>query len=141
MNWSYLFFSFDGRISRQPFWIAFIAVIGLELAGHFAISAFESSERLSAIVSLAFTYPAFAVCAKRGHDRNISPRVIGAFFLLSVLMDFISVLGFGSARNELSVVMLVLVLPWALFAVALLIELGSRRGTSGPNAYGADPLA
>ena len=141
MNWSYLFFSFDGRISRQPFWIAFIAIAGLELACEFSVYQLESGERLSAIVSLAFAYPQFAVCAKRGHDRNISPRVIGAFFLLSVTMDFLVVLGFGGTREEPSALLFALGVPWVLFAGALLIELGTRRGTPGPNPYGPDPLA
>jgi uncharacterized membrane protein YhaH (DUF805 family) len=141
VNWSYLFFSFDGRISRQPFWIAFIAIAGLELACEFSVYQLESGERLSAIISLAFAYPEFAVCAKRGHDRNISPRVIGAFFLLSVSMDFIAVLGLGGTREELSALLFVLLVLWALFAVAMVIELGVRRGTPGPNRYGRDPLA
>jgi len=29
---------------------------------------------------------------------------------------------------------------WLAFALALIIELGFRRGTRGPNQYGPDPL-
>ena len=141
MNWSYLLLSFDGRISRQPFWLAFLAVAGLELACHLFVYSFESGDRLSAIISLAFAYPEFAVFAKRGHDRNISLRVIGAFFLLSVTMDFIVVLGLGGGRDRLSALMFTFAVLWIMFAVALLIELGIRRGTPGPNQYGPDPLA
>ena len=141
MNWSYLFLSFDGRISRQPFWLAFLAVAGLELACHLFVYSFESGDRLSAIISLAFAYPEFAVFAKRGHDRNISLRAIGAFFLLSVTMDFIVVLGLGGTRDSLSALLFTFSVLWVLFAVALLIELGIRRGTPGPNQYGPDPLA
>lgn len=141
MNWSYLYFSFDGRITRQPFWIAFLIVTGLELSCHFLVYRLESGERLSAIISLAYAYPEFAVCAKRGHDRNISPRVVGAFFLLSVFMDFMVVLGLGGTRDEPSALLLTLGIPWALFAIVLLVELGIRGGTPGPNRYGPDPLS
>jgi uncharacterized membrane protein YhaH (DUF805 family) len=141
VNWSYLLFSFDGRISRQPFWSAFLFVAGVELVCHLFVYSFENGERLSAIVSLAFVYPEFAVFAKRGHDRNISPRVIGVFFLVSVLMDFLVVLGFGGGRDRVSAAVFVFGMLWVLFALALLVELGFRRGTPGPNQYGPDPLA
>jgi len=140
VNWSYLFLSFDGRISRQPFWIAFLIATGAELSCHLLVLPLESGERLSAIISLAFAYPEFAVFAKRGHDRNIPPTVIGAFFLLSVFMDFLMVVGLGGTRGEPSAILLTLGLPWAIFSVVLFIELGLRRGTRGPNRFGPDPL-
>jgi uncharacterized membrane protein YhaH (DUF805 family) len=140
VDWVYLLVSFEGRISRQPFWIAFLTVAAMELTCHLSTYQFADGERLSAIVSLAFAYPEFAVFAKRGHDRNIPPRVIGAFFLLSVTMDFLVVIGLGGARDAPSALLVVLGVPWMLFAAALLIELGMRPGTVGPNRYGPDPL-
>jgi uncharacterized membrane protein YhaH (DUF805 family) len=113
----------------------------MELTCDLAAFQFAEPERLSAIVSLAFAYPDFAVFAKRGHDRNIPPQVIGAFFLLSVTMDFLVVIGLGGASDQPSSLLVVLGVPWMLFAAALLIELGMRPGTIGPNRYGSDPLA
>jgi uncharacterized membrane protein YhaH (DUF805 family) len=141
LDWSYLLLSFDGRIGRRMFWTAFLAVVALELACHLVVYRFEDGERMSAIVSLAFAYPEFAVFAKRGHDRNISPYVTGAFFLLSTAMDFLVVTGFGGSMKDPSPVLTLFSLPWIGFALALLIELGLRRGTVGPNRYGPDPLA
>lgn len=141
MNWSQLFFGFDGRIARQTFWVAFVAVAGLEAVCHLVVYQYPDGERLSSIVSLAFAYPEFAVFAKRGYDRNIHPYVIGAFFLLSTLMDFVVIIGLGSTLHEPTPLMSVLALPWMAFAVVLLFELGLRRGTVGPNRYGPDPLA
>lgn len=100
----------------------------------------ENSARLSAIASLAFTYPEFAVCVKRGHDRNISWLVIGAFFLTSVFLDFLTVLGLVGTTDEPGAVLLTLGLPWLLLGVVLLVELGFRPGTRGPNRFGPDPL-
>jgi uncharacterized membrane protein YhaH (DUF805 family) len=37
-------------------------------------------------------------------------------------------------------VSLAIVVPYGVFALALLVELGFRRGTVGPNQYGPDPL-
>ncbi|MDQ2084371.1 DUF805 domain-containing protein [Xanthobacteraceae bacterium Astr-EGSB] len=140
LDWSYLFLSFDGRIGRRAFWAAFLAVAALELACHLVVYRFEDGERMSAIVSLAFAYPEFAVFAKRGQDRNISPYVIGAFFVLSTCMDFLVVTGLGGSTQEPDPVLVLLSLPWIAFALALLVELGLRRGTVGPNRYGPDPL-
>jgi len=97
-------------------------------------------ERLSAIVDLAFIYPEFALFTKRAHDRNMPTRLIGAFFAISAFIDFLVIVGLGGA-NKASTPMLVVMVPWTIFALALLVELGMRRGTSGPNRYGPDPLA
>jgi uncharacterized membrane protein YhaH (DUF805 family) len=56
MNWTYLLTEFDGRISRQPFWIALVSVVAAEIVVHM-IAMRIKGERLSAIVDLAFIYP------------------------------------------------------------------------------------
>ena len=86
MDWAYLFNSFDGRIGRQTFWIAMGVVTVAEIFGHFIAEQIQG-DRLSAIVDLAFTYPEFAVAAKRGQDRNMPLWLIGAFFAAGVLLD------------------------------------------------------
>lgn len=141
MDWRYLFLSFDGRVARQPFWIAFAVVLAAELGCHLAVSGFAQGERISSIVSLAFAYPELALFAKRGYDRGMPLWVIGAFFGLSTLMDFFVVIGLGGGRSEPSTLLSLLGLPWIAFTLVLLVELGLRRGTIGPNQYGPDPLA
>jgi uncharacterized membrane protein YhaH (DUF805 family) len=141
LDWPYLFLSFDGRIGRRAFWAGFLIAAALEITCHLFVYQLDDGERLSAIVSLAFTYPEFAVFAKRGQDRNISPYMVGGFFLLSALMDFLVVTGLGGSLQDPGPVLVLLSLPWIGFALALLIELGMRRGTAGPNRYGPDPLA
>ena len=64
MDWRYLLDSFDGRISRKPFWIA----MGLVVAGNvLACLAADhiQGDKLNAIVDLAFNSPEFAIAAKR----------------------------------------------------------------------------
>jgi uncharacterized membrane protein YhaH (DUF805 family) len=36
---------------------------------------------------------------------------------------------------------LLIAVPFAILGVALLVELGFRKGTPGPNQYGPDPLS
>jgi len=140
MDWVYLFNSFDGRIGRKTFWIAIAVLTVAELLGHYIAEQIEG-DRLSAIVDLAFTYPELAVAVKRGHDRNMSLWLIGAFFGASAVLDLLTVLGWAGTGEEPSVASLLIAVPFTIFGLALLVELGFRKGTTGPNQYGPDPLS
>src|ERR1700733_13082353 len=140
MNWVYLFNSFDGRIGRQTFWIAFGVLLVAELIGH-AIAEEIQGDRLSAIVDLAFTYPEFAVAMKRGHDRNIPLWLLIAFFGASAALDLLIVLEMTGTDDQPSIFSLLIPLQFTYHGVALLVELSFRRGTIGLNPHGPDPLA
>jgi uncharacterized membrane protein YhaH (DUF805 family) len=136
VDWHYLLTSFDGRISRQPFWIAMGALVVAEIAAHVVAQRLEG-ERLSAIVDLAFTYPEFAVAAKRGHDRNVPTWVPGLLFALGAVIGLFTVLGLrGTGQGTFNLFALAV----SIFGIALLVDFGFRRGTPGPNRYGPDPL-
>jgi uncharacterized membrane protein YhaH (DUF805 family) len=139
MDWAYLLNSFDGRISRRTFWIAMAAVTVAEICGHLLAEQIEG-DRLSAIIDLAFTYPEFAVAAKRGHDRNMPLWLLIAFFAAGGFLDLLTVLGWAGSDDEPSLISLVIAVPFTVFGLALLVELGFRKGTVGPNQYGPDPL-
>jgi uncharacterized membrane protein YhaH (DUF805 family) len=138
VDWHYLLTSFDGRISRQPFWIAFGCVVAVELLA-LAIAYRIEGERLAAIVDLAVAYPEFAIAAKRGHDRNVPTWVPGLFFGLAIVIDFFVVLGV-QLTDQRSASFYLFVLPVSIFGVALLLDFGFRKGTPGPNRFGPDPL-
>src|SRR5262245_14285011 len=87
MNWTYLLTSIEGRISRQPFWIAILILFAIEIGAHFPIG-----ERWSSIVSLILAYPEFAVIAKRGHDRNAPTWIAGVFIAFAVVLDLMVLL-------------------------------------------------
>lgn len=140
LDWKYLLGDFHGRIPRQHFWIAFGAVVIIEILCHLIADRIQG-ERLSAIVDLAFVYPEWAIAAKRAHDRNIPTWVPGIFFVGGALADFLTILGFGGPRDNPSGLLLLLATPLMIFGLALLIDFGFRRGTPGPNRYGPDPLA
>jgi uncharacterized membrane protein YhaH (DUF805 family) len=140
MDWSYLLNSFDGRISRKTFWIAMGAVTVAEIFGHILAEEIQG-DRLSAIVDLAYTYPEFAIAVKRGHDRNMPLWLLIVFFSASAVLDLLTVLELTGTDDEPSLLSLAIAAPFTVLGVALLVELGFRRGTIGPNQYGPDPLA
>ena len=133
MDWKYLMTSFEGRISRQPFWLSVLAlfiaqwVIMIILGMLFGISMMggmdpnATPEQAAAmatsgmlpfiVVTLLFLYPVLAVYTKRWHDRGKS-----GWWTLILLVPFIGFIWF-------------------------LVECGFLRGTEGPNQYGNDPLA
>jgi len=140
MDWAYLFNSFDGRISRKTFWIAMVALIVAEMFAHIIAEAIQG-DRLSAIVDLAFTYPEFAIAAKRGHDREMPLWLLVIFFGAGAGLDLLAVLELNGTDQEPSTLSIFIAVPFTVLGLALLIELGFRRGTVGPNQYGPDPLA
>ena len=140
MDWVYLFNGFHGRIGRQTFWIATAVLAVAELVSHLIAGQFEG-ERLSAIVDLAFAYPEFAVAIKRAHDRNMPVWLLMIFFGGGAVLDLLTVLGLAGSDETPSMLSLAIAVPFTVFGLALLIELGFRRGTVGPNQYGPDPLA
>ncbi len=138
MDWIYLFTSLNGRISRQTFWIAF-AILAAAEYGNAWLPSLVDSERLRTIPDLALTFIEFAVCVKRGNDRNLAPWVVALFFGLNAALDlFILMTGHFDQDGPIA---LVINYPFMFLAVILLIELGFRRGTEGPNRFGPDPLA
>ena len=140
MDWLYLFNSFHGRIGRQSFWIAMVVLTVAELFCH-ALAETIQGDRLSAIVDLAFTYPEFAIAAKRAHDRDLPIWILIVFFGGGAMLDLLTVLQLTGSDEQPNALSLVIAVPFTVLLVALLIELGFRRGTIGPNQYGPDPVA
>jgi uncharacterized membrane protein YhaH (DUF805 family) len=153
MRWIYFFGSFTGRISRKAFWLATLALFVTEvlLAAIADMTASglanESAGDVAGdIVLLIFLYPQFVISVKRGHDRNIATWVIGACFALVAVSDALKLLGLLEKRMNLTVFSAANLFSFAVITIvgivslALLIELGFRRGTLGPNRFGPDPL-
>jgi uncharacterized membrane protein YhaH (DUF805 family) len=136
MNWTDLFTSFDGRISRQPFWIGVLILVAIEIAAHYALG-----ERPSTIASLLLAYPEFAVFAKRGHDRNVPTWAIALFIACGAVLNLMLLFGFVGPTERPTTAFMVIGIPMLIAFVILLVDFGFRRGTVGPNRYGPDPLA
>jgi len=140
MDWAYLLNGFHGRIGRQTFWIAMLAVYIVNILACLIAEQIQG-DRLSAIVDLAFTYPEFAIAVKRIHDRDLPVWLLIVFFSANAVLDLLSVLGWNIAIEPPSWITLAILAPFTVLGLALLVELGFRRGTVGPNRYGPDPLA
>jgi len=140
MDWVYLLSSFEGRISRKTFWIGIAVLLVAELLGYLIAQALQG-DRLAAIVDLAFVYPEFAIAAKRAHDRDLPIWILIVFFGGGAMLDLLTVLQLTGSDDQPGALSLVIAVPFTVLLVALLIELGFRRGTIGPNQYGPDPVA
>jgi uncharacterized membrane protein YhaH (DUF805 family) len=140
MDWRYLLDAFHGRIGRQTFWIALGAVLAANVVACYVAQQI-GGDKLNAVVDLVFTYPEFAIAVKRGNDRNMPLWPIAVFFAGSVLLDFLSVLGLTGTDEEPSTLSFAIAVPFTILGLGLLVELGFRKGTPGPNRHGPDPLA
>ena len=105
-----ILFSFQGRVPRKVYWL--YGVLGPLLVSAMAemlLGIVGVGERKSELLtSVLLVWPCMAVAVKRWHDRDKS-----GWWVLINLVPFIG-------------------LVWAL------IENGLRRGSVGPNRFGAD---
>ena len=128
MDWKYFFTSFEGRISRKPFWLSLLVLVVAQwilfiifgMVFGSSMSSMDPAEVSSMamtamipmwILVLLFLYPSLAVYTKRWHDRGKS-----GWWSLIALVPLIG-------------------------GIWMLVECGFLRGTEGPNQYGNDPLA
>ncbi len=112
MDYKNLLLSFEGRVGRQTYWMAYLAFVGIAVVlGIVSALLGKIGGLLLVLFCLAIIWPALAIQAKRWHDRDKS-----AWWILIGLVPFIGPL-------------------WAL------IENGFLRGTEGNNRFGPDPLA
>jgi uncharacterized membrane protein YhaH (DUF805 family) len=126
----------EGRISRQPFWLASLVLLAIEIAAQYL---FDKAG--VAVVGLLLAYPEFAVLAKRGHDRNVPTWIAGLFVMLNTIAGVLDYFDLFDTASEPGMLFYVLAIPLGIFALILLIDFGFRRGTVGANRYGPDPLA
>lgn len=156
MDFKALYTTFDGRISRKPYWIGTLLLVGVILIVWWGIAIFVSpfgtSIKSQAVLQLVFTaiiiYPLTAVMVKRLHDRN-RPSILAAVYwapsFAQIIGDLLGITGGMSTLNG-TPVYLPNTLGWIILAITMiigiwaLIELGFLRGTDGPNDYGPDPL-
>jgi len=141
MDYKVLLFSYDGRINRAKYWLAF----GLWLAAGLAVVVITFllgilfGQWVSVIIlclmlilGLLGIMSGIAVGLKRLHDRDKSGWWLLLFYLGPAVLDAMGQLAGGGG----------VIFRLAASAVSIwgLIELGCLPGTAGPNRYGPDPL-
>jgi len=150
VNWKAIFFSLEGRIPRMSFWLGMLALLAVTLlilvpAGFFkwdpAIDPAPLYYRLlEFIVTLMLAYPSYAIMLKRLYDRNHPGTAAFAFVVLGIVAEGVNVVSPIETESGLTPLGWILMIPLIILLFALLIELGLRRGTRGPNRFGPDPL-
>jgi len=146
MNFASLFMSFEGRISRKPFWLGLLSLLILGLIILLG-SLYVAGERdypvirfNILVIEVALLYPLLAVGVKRLHDRG-RPGYTALVFILPWLLhqvtNLVGITGDPTAINAIDIAFILI--NFVLF-VWFVVDLGVLRGTRGPNAYGPDPL-
>lgn len=113
MDWQNLLLTFEGRLNRQPYWIATLVLIIFNIIGSaigYGVIGGAIGNLVAIIFSLAVLYPSICIAIKRCHDRDKS-----GWWILIIVIPLIG-------------------------AIWWLIEFGFMRGTAGPNRFGPDPL-
>ncbi|HUE45986.1 MAG TPA: DUF805 domain-containing protein [Aestuariivirgaceae bacterium] len=155
MDFRYLYTSFEGRINRKPFWIASLImmaaaiVLSLVIVTPITLMSPGLGVFVALLIWLALLYPVVALGVKRLHDRGKSGQLMAVFLAPSIIVQLGEVLGITGSEQVIGgeTIYLPNMLGWLLIAVSLgvaiwaLVELGILKGTTGPNAYGPDPLA
>jgi uncharacterized membrane protein YhaH (DUF805 family) len=144
----HLLLGFEGRISRQGFWMGLAILAALEIAARavlgipfFPTATKPVSVRLTeAAIELLTLYPTTAVVVKRLHDRD-QPGSYAVWLVgISVIIMITNLFGLTDDPDNPTWLDWVLSFCAIGIVLAYLVELGFRRGTRGDNRYGPDPL-
>jgi uncharacterized membrane protein YhaH (DUF805 family) len=110
MSITQVWFSFEGRIGRQTYWLKyFLPWLGLNIVAGI-IDAVTGVPAVGLVVALVGLWVGFAAGAKRCHDRDRS-----GWFQAIMLIPIIGLI-------------------W------LIVELGFLKGSEGENRFGPDPV-
>lgn len=143
MDLQSLFFKFDGRINRAKYWLVVLITIVAMFVGVAIVAALsltleqDSAFLVAAVIILAlvvfFGWIGLAVAIKRLHDREKSGWWLLLFYVVPMALN-----GVSSVTDNPGG----LVLAFVGFAISIwgFVEMGCLKGTTGPNAYGPDPL-
>jgi len=143
MNWGQLFFKFDGRLNRAPFWIAALIFAVINIALLLLGYVTEQSgifQAVNGMFSIVILISGIAVGIKRLHDRNKSGWYLLLFYFVPGVLAAASVL-VGEFVEDSDIIANVLTLLTVALVVWAFVELGCLRGTVGANPYGPDPVA
>jgi len=146
MDWKFLFFTSDGRISRQQFWIGALILLGAGVvAGWIPL--------VNVVAFFVSLYVWACLYAKRLHDMGKSGWLtaipVGLFILASMLaagiVGGLAASGAFNTHNVTPAAVMGVGLTGVLFGLVMLIAIafalwvGLTPGEPGANRYGAPP--
>jgi uncharacterized membrane protein YhaH (DUF805 family) len=129
-----LYFSANGRISRQQFWHGVFGIVVILVLVMLILM-----RLVPVLAAFAFVYWPVALIIlsiKRLHDRGKSGWWVVVFIILPTALDTL-----GDTLTEGEPVWWLSFVAMCAFGLWGLIEIGFLRGTEGDNEYGPDPLA
>lgn len=147
IDWKALFISFEGRIRRSHFWIAWLILLGANLVlGWIPV--------IGWLISIALLWPSVAITVKRLHDMGhtgwlaLIPWAV-TFIGLIFAMFTVGAAAFTNAaalESQDPAAALALLGPSigvfglvALVSLAFLLWIGLTDGQRGPNRFGPNP--
>ncbi len=133
-----LLFGFSGRIPRDVYWRATVAVVVATALALYAARLYGNLTVMLGIMAAAL-YMSVAVGAKRLHDSNITGWWIVLFYVLPVIF-FMAILAIQEDRTMLDGTSVALGFFGLLSLSVGILLMGFRLGTRGPNQFGKDPL-
>lgn len=144
---TYLYFSTQGRISRQTWWIGIAGLVGWNLLVFVVLWSILGPSlvlnffgRLVWLCFIALTiYTTYCLSAKRFQDRDrsaLNAKAVAGVWAVKAVLDLFHMTGEFGASDPLTQTFMLIATGIGLWYV---IELGSTQGTWGPNRYGADP--
>ena len=136
MTWGQKFFSFQGRMRRQDFWICSILLFIVSLVLNYVIGMFMGGPTASMAAAVDPSDPA-AVSAYLTQMSAMSTGALicGLILLWPSLAVMIKRL---HDRNQTGWLVLIMLIP-LVNILFWLINLGILDGTPGPNKYGPSP--
>ena len=149
MDWKRLFFSFDGRIGRQAFWIAWLVLLAVNVViGWIPL--------IGTILALVSIYCTVCIYATRLHDMGRSAWLQLIPIIVSVVALALVIVGIGgsaafaaltggtdemvstAALGGLGIGLAALAIAFVV-QVGFLLWIGLTPGDPGPNRFGPPP--
>lgn len=141
MNLTQLFFTWDTRIGRKPYWAAMGVFIVIAIVPELFGS--PVSDVVGGLVSLAMIYPQICILAKRLHDLGLSGwwQLAPAGALIALILIWVATMAAGAVpgtdAGDITLGLFVLVGVVGYFG--FYIWLGAARGQPQPNRWGPPP--
>jgi uncharacterized membrane protein YhaH (DUF805 family) len=149
MSWRQLFFGFNGRLNRKPFWLASLALTAAAIALIVIVMSFIAEAEAAGVevplpvflaISAISTFCWLALSVKRLHDRNKSGLWMMIYFGAFALQIAAEMQGLTGTEEAPTIIGLGVVLLSLAASVWYLVDVGLLKGADGPNDYGPDPI-
>jgi len=142
MDLKSLLFSFQGRINRQPFWLAiwgaFFSAIVIMVLARFALPV-GLQAIATTVIALALLWVGLALSVKRAHDLDRGWGLVALSYAPNIALYAFQAIRAFAPEHRLAELLILL----TGFVVGLMpvVKLLFFRGTQGSNQFGSNPLS